>query len=177
MKVNVSKSLIFSKKLDDLKASLEYLNQEGYFSDNEDFAEYKECSLKSVLVDEDIIYPYEPRYYNHNFSYFMPKSKAVFEEEQAKYRPFQNMSELPFKVGDIIAIRLKNAHDTVYTMVTDIICNGDKIKYISFGTTLSKFSPIHYFINGYEYCRNGIDWLPFGIESEEYEEYEEYDEE
>ena len=38
-KIDVNKSLIFGSKVEDVKNSLEHLDQEGYFSNNEDFSE------------------------------------------------------------------------------------------------------------------------------------------
>ena len=108
-KIDTEKSLIFSREVDDLKKSLEYLDQEGYFSDHpHDFSENVEDTLKSIAVGKYEIYPYETTYDGHYFGYFIPKSKVVFiEEEPKKLRPYMGLAELPFVIGDIIRYRCK----------------------------------------------------------------------
>ena len=123
--------------------------------------------LKLVKVSDDIGYPYVSMC-DRCYKYFIPKDKVVFEGEEPKqyrYRPFKYIYELPFRVGDSIAIRVKKAPFAIYAVVSEIICNDDKIVFISFGTTLSMFSPNHYF-NGYEFSIND-EWIPFGVECEE----------
>ncbi len=82
-KINVSKSLIFSRNIEDLQNALEYLYLSGYFSNSEDFSEYEESTLDIVHVAK-----FASTYYAfirdgncHNFIYFIPKSKAAFIEE------------------------------------------------------------------------------------------------
>ena len=176
MKIDTSKSVIFGNKteisgngckIEHLKKSLEYLNVECYFSNFQDFSNYTEGVLKLVKVSDDIGYPYVSMC-DRCYKYFIPKDKVVFEGEEPKqyrYRPFKYIYELPFGVGDSIAIRVKKAPFAIYAVVNEIICNDDKIVFISFGTTLSMFSPNHYF-NGYEFSIND-EWIPFGVECEE----------
>ena len=83
-KIDVSKSLIFSSKIEDVKNSLEHLDQEGYFSNSEDFSEYKEAKLEFVEVANFVLSPFG---FMHDgdrqvFIYFIPKSKVVFIEEE-----------------------------------------------------------------------------------------------
>lgn len=82
-KIDVSKSLIFSRNVEDLKNSLEYLYLGGYFSNSEDFSEYEEGTLDVVHVAK-----FASTYYafirdgdRHDFIYFIPTIKAVFVEE------------------------------------------------------------------------------------------------
>lgn len=86
-KIDASKSLIFSRNIEDLKNSLEYLGQEGYFSNCKDFSEYKEAELDMLRVGSVanlVLRPYifvRDGFTNY-VSYFIPKSKAVFVEEE-----------------------------------------------------------------------------------------------
>lgn len=54
-KIDVSKSLIFSRNVEDLKNSLDYLYQDGYCSKCEDFSLYLVIfipKLKAVFIEE-----------------------------------------------------------------------------------------------------------------------------
>ena len=84
-KIDASKSLIFGSKVEDVKNSLEYLDQESYFSNSKDFSEYEEDTLDVVRVS-NFAYWFKPYTYvrdgfRYSFSYFIPKSEAVFVEE------------------------------------------------------------------------------------------------
>lgn len=88
-KIDTSKSLIFCSKVEDSKNSLEYLDQEGYFSNNKDFSEYKEAELTVVRVCNVANFVFSPYTFmrdgfRYSFSYFIPKNKAVFVEEEPK---------------------------------------------------------------------------------------------
>ena len=82
-KIDVNKSLIFSRNVEDLQKSLEYLYQDGYCSNSEDFSLYEEGNLDGVHASNFMVRPYELTCngYNQFFSYFIPKSKVVFIEE------------------------------------------------------------------------------------------------
>ena len=82
-KIDTSKSLIFSRNVEDLKKSLDYLYHDGYCSNSEDFSEYEEGTLDGVHASNFMFRSYEltQNGYNQFFSYFIPKSKAVFVEE------------------------------------------------------------------------------------------------
>ena len=84
-KIDVNKSLIFSRNIEDLQNSLEYLNLGGYFSNSDDFSEYEEATLDFVEVANFVFNPYG---FMRNgdrqvFYYFIPKLKAVFVEEES----------------------------------------------------------------------------------------------
>ena len=86
-KIDINKSLIFGREYEDIKNSLEYLNQEGYFSNRKDFSEYKEAELNLVEVSNIANFMFSPFKFmrdgfRYSFSYFIPKSKAVFVEEK-----------------------------------------------------------------------------------------------
>lgn len=85
-KIDVSKSLIFSSKVKDLKNALEYLDQKGYFSNCKDFSNYAEGQLDVVHVASFMFSSYVvmSNEVSKFFSYFIPKSKVVFVEEEPK---------------------------------------------------------------------------------------------
>ena len=58
-KIDVNKSLIFSRKVEDLKNSLDYLYQGGYCSNSEDFSVYEEGNLDGVHASNFMFRPYE----------------------------------------------------------------------------------------------------------------------
>ena len=82
-KIDVNKSLIFSRNIEDFKNSLEYLYLAGYFSNSEDFSEYEEATLDLVQVAKvaSSHYGFMRDGTKHAFKYFIPKSKVVFVEE------------------------------------------------------------------------------------------------
>ena len=82
-KIDVNKSLIFSRNIEDLKNSLDYLYLGGYFSNSEDFSEYEEATLDVVHVAKSAssFYGFVHDGNVHGFIYFIPKSKVVFIEE------------------------------------------------------------------------------------------------
>ena len=83
-KIDVSKSLIFSRNIEDFQNSLEYLYLSGYFSNSEDFSEYKEATLDLVQVAKiaSSFYSFMRDGNVYSFKYFIPKLKAVFVEEK-----------------------------------------------------------------------------------------------
>jgi len=160
-KIDTENSLIFDREVDNLKKSLEYLDQEGYFSDHpHDFSENVEDTLKSIAVGKYEIYPYETTYDGHYFGYFIPKSKVVFEEEpkEKKYRPYTDMCGLPFKVGDVITIRAKDSYDIIEALVTEI---SYKENLISIGSR--EWCDTQFLLDTFEILVND-EWQPFGIE-------------
>lgn len=160
-KIDTSKSLIFDKKIDNLKSSLEHIGEEGYFSNN-DFSVYIKGTLKSVLVSDKVDYPYTNKYDSHGFDYFIPKSKVVFiEEEPKKYRPFKNIDEFCNETGcevvgeDLITIRNKNTKkDYVLLFV------GYSDDEVHLGGYVLTFADL---LKNYEFSYND-EWCPFGIE-------------
>ena len=89
-KINISKSLIFSRTIEDFTTSLEYLYLSGYFSNSADFSEYEEATLDVVQVAKyaSSIYGFVREGSVHGFIYFIPKIKAVFVEEEPKQKHF-----------------------------------------------------------------------------------------
>ena len=172
-KIDTSNSLIFGSKVEDIKNSLEYLNQEGYFSNNEDFSEYEEGYLDIVEVADFRFSPYS---YIKNgdrlvFSYFIPKSEVVFVEEEPKkktLRLFRSLEEFfnvtGFKVGDVVQI--KNVAGLAYeetSLITGFRLYIDEefhSVYVIFGAVARPLSDL---FKHYKYFKNG-EWLPFGVE-------------
>lgn len=175
-KIDTSKSLIFSTKVEDVKNSLEYLDQEGYFSNSKDFSDYEEAELDVVHVSNIDIFAFNPytyiRYgFRYDFSYFIPKSEVVLIGEEPKKktsRPFKSIEEFfnvtGFKIGDVVQI--KNLYGFKYeetTLITGFRVYTDeeysKIHIVfssSVGTLDKLFKHFKYFKNG--------EWLPFGVE-------------
>lgn len=168
-KINTSSSLIFSKNLDDAKDSLEYLGQEGYFSNSKDFSDYTEGKLDVVEVADFGFRPYA--FINdgdrHVFSYFIPKSEVVFAGEPI-LRPFKSLEEFftttGFKVGDIVQIkRFGNLNYEETAILTSIRLYTDgayRRVEICFGSTARSLSDL---FKCCKYFKNN-EWLPFGVE-------------
>ena len=166
-KIDTRNSLIFSRNVKDLKNSLEYINQEGYFSNSMDFSEYEEGKLDGVHASNFIHRPYEfKRNGDHQvFIYFIPKSKAVFvEEETKKYRPYRVLTELPFTIGNIIRYREKQSCNEYKGMVIEIEYQKDcpyEVNNIILGGV--NVTPQELFDN-YELLDKDCQYKPFGIE-------------
>ena len=167
-KIDVSKSLIFSRNIEDLKNSLEYLNSGGYFSNSDDFSEYEEGTLEFVEVANFVFssYGFTQDGDRQVFIYFIPKSKVVFVEEhkKKKLRQFKSIDEFfnvtGLKIGKVIHI--KNFGNYPYTEKS-IFC-GFRVytneTYVIFGAGSRSFDEL---FRHYKYFKNG-DWLPFGVE-------------
>ena len=175
-KIDVSKRLIFGSTVEDVKNSLEYLDQEGYFSNSKQFSVYKEAELDIVLVSNFDNFVFNPYMYicdgfRYSYSYFIPKSKATFVEEEPKkkkLRPFKSLQEFcnvtGFKVGDIIQIKrfgnLAYEETAILTSTRLYIDDKPNRVEICFGSTPRSFSVL---CKNCKYFKNGK-WLPFGIE-------------
>lgn len=161
-KIDTSKSVIFSKKIADLKASLEYVGEEGYFSNFEDLSVCINGALKSVLVGDDVCHPYASMYDSYCYSFFIPKSLAVFvEEEPKKYRPYKNIYEFCNETGceavgeDVITIRTKKDKQEKLLLFT-----GYSETAVHLGAYLITFNGL---LCDYEFLYDG-EWCPLGIE-------------
>lgn len=169
-KIDTSNSLIFSREYEDIKNSLEYLNQDGYFSNSKDFSEYTEGKLDVVEVANFRFSPYSflKNGDRHVFSYFIPKSKVVFVEEEKKLRPFKTIDEFfevtGFKIGDVV--RIKNFAGCAFdekTLITGFRVYTDEEfhrKDVIFGGSARPLSDL---FKHYKYFKNG-EWKPFGVE-------------
>lgn len=172
-KIDTSNSLIFDSTVKDVKNSLEYLNQKGYFSNGKDFSEYKEAYLDLIEVSNIANFIFTPYKFMHDgfrysFSYFIPKSKAAFVEEEPKkkeLRPFKSLEEFfnvtGFKVGDIVQI--KRFSDLIYetAMLTCIRVYEEYHRIdVTFGSSARTLSEL---FKHYKYYKNG-EWKPFGVE-------------
>lgn len=175
-KIDASNSLIFDSKVEDVKNSLEYLNQDGYFSNSKDFSDYEEADLYIVHVSNVanfVISPYTfmRKGFRYSFSYFIPKSEVVFVEEEPKkktLRPFESIEEFfnvtGFKVGDVVQIkRFGNLNYEETAMLTSIRLHIDGAYHrieICFGSVARSLSEL---FKCCKYFKNG-EWLPFGVE-------------
>ena len=168
-KIDVNKSLIFSRNVKDLKNSLDYLYQDGYCSNSQDFSECEEGNLDGVHASNFMFRPYEltQNAKNQFFSYFIPKSKVVFIEEKT-LRSLKSIDEFfavtSFKIGDVVQI--KRFADCSYTEKT--ILNGFRVHTdddfhridIIFGSGSRTLGELFKY---YEYLKNG-EWSRFGVE-------------
>ena len=167
-KIDASKSLIFSRNIEDYQNSLEYLNLGGYFSNSKDFSVYEEATLDVVQVAKfsSSFYGFMRGGNVHNFIYFIPKLKAVFKEEPEKktLRPFKSIDEFfnvtGLKIGKVLHI--KNFGNYPYTEKS-IFC-GFRVytneTYVIFGAGSRSFDEL---FKHFKYFKNG-DWLRFGVE-------------
>lgn len=170
-KINTSKSLFFGRECKDIKNSLGYLNQDGYFSNRKDFSDYTEGKLDVVEVADFRFRPYA--FINdgdrHVFSYFIPKSEVVFAGEPT-LRPFKSLEEFftttGFKVGDIVQIkRFGNLNYEETAILTSIRLHTDgayRRVEICFGSTARSLNDL---FKCCKYFKNG-EWMLFGVEEE-----------
>lgn len=172
-KIDVSNSLIFGSKVEDVKNSLEHLDQKGYFSNSKDFSEYKEAKLDIVRVCNIANYAFNPYTFvqdsfRYSFSYFIPKSEVVFVEEEKTLRPFKSLEEFfnvtGFRVGDIVQIkRFGNLNYEETAILTSIRYYTDGAYHrieLCFGSTARSLDEL---FKHFKYFKNGV-WLPFGVE-------------
>ena len=168
-KINVNKSLIFSRNIEDFKNSLDYLYLGGYFSNCEDFSDYEEATLDVVQVAKSAssFYGFMREGNVNNFIYFIPKLEAVFVEEEPEkktLRPFKSIEEFyaetGFKIGDVAQI--KNFVGYKYTEKS--IMNGFRVytneTYVIFGANSRSFDEL---FKHFKFFKNGK-WMRFGVE-------------
>ena len=169
-KINTNKSLIFSRNIEDLKKSLDFLHQDGYCSNSTDFSEYREGTLNGVHASNFMSRPYELTCNGDNqfFSYFIPKSKVAFVEEEKTLRQFKSIEEFfevtGFKIGDIVQIKKFGN----YTYEEKSIFSGVRVyidkefhrKDAIFGASTHSFDEL---FKHFKYFKNGK-WCRFGVE-------------
>ena len=168
-KIDATKSLIFSRNIEDYQKSLEYLYLGGYFSNSEDFSEYEEATLDVVQVSKvaSSFYGFMREGNVHNFIYFIPKLKAAFVEEEPEkktLRSFKSIDEFfnvtGFKVGQFVKIK----NFAGYKYEEKSIVNGFRVytneTYVIFGSSSRSFDEL---FTHYKYFKNGK-WMRFGVE-------------
>lgn len=108
-KIDITKSIIYkSSSISDMAEATHYLEQDGYFSDTPDFNTYHYGELNEIIVS----YHHEYAFFGigndfeTSFKYFIPEENVYFEIVK---RPYCYIDELPFKLGDEIALR--STHD------------------------------------------------------------------
>ena len=168
-KIDVSKSLIFSRNVEDLKNSLEYISQAGYFSNGDNFSEYEEAKLDVVQVAKFVssIYGFLRDGKIHGFIYFIPKSKVVFIEEEPEkktLRPFKSIDEFFAETDFIIGEVVKIKNFVGYKYEETSILNGFRVytneTYVIFGAGSRSLDEL---FKHYKYYKNG-NWCRFGVE-------------
>lgn len=178
--IDAKNSLIFDKRTDSLKASFGYLNEEGYFSDCENFSDYEEGTLTSILVADDVGYPYESMKHE-NFSYFIPKDKVVFKEE-TKIRPYKDIEEFKtetkkyFSIGDTLLIRERKTGCVSELLYSGYMVTACSYSAVECGNTVTNHRNKWYICLGaflwtleeltrLDFCINDTtDWFTFGVE-------------
>ena len=168
-KIDTNKSLIFSRNIEYFKNSLEYLNQEGYFSNREDFSEYEEATLDVVQVAKSAssFYGFMHEGNVHNFIYFIPKLKAVFVEKKQKKKTLRSFNSIDeffnvtgFKIGEVAKIK----NFIGYKYEEKSILNGFRVytneTYAIFGSGSRSFDEL---FAHFKYYKNGK-WCRFGVE-------------
>ena len=172
-KIDVNKSLIFSRNIEDLKNSLEYLYLGGYFSNSEDFSEYEEATLDIVQVAKSAssIYGFVRDGNVHGFIYFIPKLKAVFVEEEPEkktLRPFNSIDEFfnvtGFEIGDVVQIKKFGNYTyderSIFSGVRVYIDEEFHRKDAIFGASTHSFDEL---FKHFKYLKNN-EWCRFGVE-------------
>ena len=172
-KIDINKSLIFSRNIEDFQNSLEYLYLGGYFSNSEDFSEYEESTLDIVQVAKvsSSFYGFMREGNVHNFIYFIPKLKAVFVEEEPEkktLRPFKSMEEFfnatGFEIGDVVKIKKFGNYtyneNSIFTGVRVYIDEEFHRKDAIFGASTHSFDEL---FKHFKYLKNN-EWCRFGIE-------------
>lgn len=114
-KIDTDKSIIYkSISIRDLAEATHYLEQNGYFSDTPDFNTYHYGELNEIIVS----YHHEYAFFGigndfeTSFKYFIPEENVYFEIVN---RPYCFLGELPFKLGDEIALRfIQDKHVAMY---------------------------------------------------------------
>lgn len=168
-KIDASKSLIFSQNIEDFKNSLDYLYLLGYFSNSDKFSEYEEATLDYVHVAK-VTYSYYAFMRDgtkHTFKYFIPKSKAVFVEEEPNkktLRPFQSMKEFfdatSFNIGEVVHINNFSYEEKTILIGFIIYTDGFYRVDVVFGSGSYTFDEL---FKCFKYYKNGM-WLRFGVE-------------
>ena len=168
-KIEVNKRLIFSRKIEDLQNSLEYLKLSGYISNSIDHSVYEEATLDVVQVARvsSSFYGFMRGGNVHNFIHFIPKTKAVFVEEEPKkkiLRPFKTIDEFFAETGFIVGEVVKIKNFVGYKYEETSILNGFRVytdeTYAIFGSGSRSFDEL---FKHFKYYKNGK-WCRFGVE-------------
>ena len=104
-RIDTFNSIIYkSMSIEDLAEVMPCIERNGYFSDTPDFSEYHYGELNEVYAS----YHHEYAFFGigdnfeTSFKYFAPEDSIKFETVK---RPYCFIDELPFKLGDQIALR------------------------------------------------------------------------
>lgn len=159
--------------IDCLKAR-EFLDKEGYFTDNIikfTQPDFKEITYLGKLYDIDNSSNERPFQLSYStglyYKYFLPKE---WVEKKNKYKPFTLGQWINlYDIGEIIHFRNKKSGTVYHSIYVGNVCLKDTdIDNSSKGTLclgVDNFT-LDYLFENYEIEVNG-EWIPFGIEIEE----------
>lgn len=159
-KIDIDNSLIYrSGNMYDLPEAIPYIECNGYFSNNEDFSEYRYGELTQVHASykRDFAFFGVGLNFETYFKYFIPESGVVFEEE-----PFKDIEEFfkktGFKLGKPIRFRKKDSEWECVELLNGYSNGGA----ILLGNTYYKLKDL---VDAYEYYDIGTSkWKSFGDE-------------
>lgn len=121
-KIDIDNSIIYkSMSIEDLAEAIPCLERNGYFSDTPDFSEFYYGELNEVYASHHHEYAFFGigDNFETSFKYFAPESSIVFETVK---RPYCYIEELPFKLGDTIALRsIKDKSVVEYTFTKCVL--------------------------------------------------------
>lgn len=112
-KIDIDNSIIYkSMSIEDLAEAIPCLEHNGYFSDTPDFSEYHYGELNEVYASHHHEYAFFGigDSFETSFRYFAPESSIVFETVK---RPYCYVEEVPFKLGETIALRSLSDKNTI----------------------------------------------------------------
>lgn len=166
-KIDTKNSVIYKSDItNDLEKAITYIECNGYFSNTEDFSEYRYGELIEVRATykRDCAFFGVGLNYETYFQYFAPESEVVFEKkEEKKLRPFKDAEEFfeetSLELGKTIRYRQKNNIDKECV----VIVNGyTSDGYILLGGVYYKLKDL---VGNYEYYDPyNLIWKPFGVE-------------
>lgn len=167
-KIDTKNSVIYKSDItNDLEKAITYIECNGYFSNTEDFSEYRYGELIEVRASykRDCAFCACGLNFETYFQYFAPESGIVFEktEEEKKLRPYKDIEEFFDETGLDYGktIRYRKKDDTDRECV--VIING----YINDGRILlgAVYYQLDYLVKYYEYYDPyNLIWKPFGVE-------------
>lgn len=171
MKIDVEKSKIYSHNdsIQDLHmCGALNIDKKGYFSDHPDFSESFKGVLESVIIKPKeygvgTYFPFKMKCQidvaEDIFKFFCPEEGAVGTPE---LRPYKTLDELPFKIGDSVTFRQKDARDKEWVLAcVGTVVSGSRLATIHLGAYF--FEPDD-LLEEYEMF-NGKEWVPFGVEA------------
>lgn len=170
-KIDIDNSIIYSStNMEDLPEAIPYIEHNGYFSNDEDFSEYRYGELTQVHASykRDFAFFGVGLNFETYFKYFAPESEIVFEKERkvTVLRPFKDIEEFfeetGLELGKSIRCRKKdNIDKECVAIITGYNSDGH---ILLGGGVYYKFKDL---FDKYEYYDiYNLFWKPFGVEEE-----------